>query len=316
MSDLTKYGISLEVKAAMAALSKFKKASQTFNKQQVNALQTQIRLQQQLNKLKSGVQRKVTSTTSTTPKPSTPKPEMVGPQLNSLQRKAVNNQVKQAKQLAAQEERRLKALNKARVQVKSTTFMLKRGADAVTKEAQSAIKLSIASAKTADEVREAFRFHKNNTAQLRQQNFMMSRMKQSSEQIAGNMVSAFAIAAGGAAVTRIGQDFEAVNNTMLAVSENSEQAGENFQFVRQEAFRLGLGLKESAKGFAKMVSARGDMTLEDTKEAFKGVAEMSTLLGLSSEESGRAINALMQMMSKGNVTAEELKLQMGITLLI
>jgi tape measure domain-containing protein len=70
-------------------------------------------------------------------------------------------------------------------------------------------------------------------------------------------------------------------------------------------------LDEVEPMIASIMAARGDMSMEDTKEAFLGVSEMSTLLGLSSVESSRAVNALMQMMSKGVVTSEELKLQMG-----
>lgn len=213
--------------------------------------------------------------------------------------------------IANQAERQAKALQEAKTQIMTTSYMLKRNLSTSEKETREAIKTSIANAKTAKEVRNAFRFHKNNTAQLQKQQFLMRRMQQSSEQFAGNMVSAFALASGGAAITRVGQDFEAVANTMLAVSVDSKEAATNLGFVKDEAFRLGLGLTEASKGFAKMVAARGEMSLSDTKEAFTGISEMSTLLGLSAEESNRAINALQQMMSKGVVSAEELKLQMG-----
>ena len=181
-----------------------------------------------------------------------------------------------------------------------------------------ALKMAVARAKDAEEIkdiiaqeRSRLRVQKKQTAEAKKQLGVLNRLKTSSKQFAGNMVSAFAVAGGAAAITSIGQDFESVNNTMLAVSDNSLQAGENLAFVKDEAYRLGLGLKESTKGFAKMVAARGNMSLGETKAAFTGISEMSTVLGLSAEESGRAINALQQMMSKGVVSAEELKLQMG-----
>lgn len=171
----------------------------------------------------------------------------------------------------------------------------------------------LATAKTARQVRRIaavtksqLRDQRESNRQLEKQNFLFKRMQSSSQQIAGNMVSAFAVAAGVAGITKVGQQFESVNNTMLAVSTNTKEAGENFKFVRDESYRLGLSLSESGKSFAKLVAARGNMSLADTKEAFLGVAEASTLLGLSSEESGRAINALMQMASKGSISAEEL----------
>ncbi|CAH9012785.1 putative tail tape measure protein [Vibrio phage 501E54-1] len=371
-----RYGISLEFQRAITSLNKFKKASESFNKTQVNALKAQIKLAEKLKKTLNAPVKPMTvsvpphkTSISQRPevkpktseshkkdkdfvgapitgqdkkflqrqakerakiegeaykeearrqkkrdsvKPSTPKTDtFIGAKIDPQHKKFLQDQAKEQRKAANQAERQAKALQEAKTQVMTTSYMLKRNLSASEKETREAIKLQISKAKTAKEVRNIFRYHKNNTAQLQKQNALMRRMQQSSEQFAGNMVSAFAMAAGGAAVTRVGQDFEAVSNTMLAVSEDSEQAAENLGFVKDEAFRLGLGLKEASKGFAKMVAARGDMSLDDTKEAFKGVSEMSTLLGLSAEESNRAINALQQMMSKGVVSAEELKLQMG-----
>ncbi len=320
MSDAMHYGISLSFKKAITELNKFKKSSERFNKSQENALKTQIKLAEKLKKtLNQPVKPQAMQVPSTgkvprgspITKPIPTAPSMQGPVIDSSHKKFLKDQARMQRRSAEQAERQAKALQEAKTQVMTTSYMLKRNLSTSEKETREAIKTSIANAKTAKEVRNAFRFHKNNTAQLQKQQFLMRRMQQSSEQFAGNMVSAFAIASGGAAITRVGQDFEAVNNTMLAVSESSEQAGQNFSFVKDEAFRLGLGLKESAKGFAKMVSARGEMSLEDTKEVFTGVSEMGTLLGLSAEESGRATNAVQQMMSKTVVSAEELKLQLG-----
>ncbi len=317
MSDAMHYGISLSFQKAITELNKFKKSSERFNKAQENALKTQIKLAEKLKKtLNQPVKLQAMQVPSTgkfpkgspTTKPIPTTPSIQGPVIDSSHKKFLKDQAKMQRRSAEQAERQAKALQEAKTQIMTTSYMLKRNLSTSEKETREAIKLQIATAKTGKEVRSIYRFHKNNTAQLQKQQFLMRRMQQSSEQFAGNMVSAFAIASGGAAITRVGQDFEAVNNTMLAVSESSEQAGQNFSFVKDEAFRLGLGLKESAKGFAKMVSARGEMSLEDTKEVFTGVSEMGTLLGLSAEESGRATNAVQQMMSKTVVSAEELNL--------
>lgn len=216
------------------------------------------------------------------------------------------------------ESKRVTNLQSAQDTFGNSKMALDRHKDAAKQAAQSALKEAVAKATTAKEVRrlvaverQRLRVLKDSERSYKKQNFLMQRMQSSSKQIAGNMVSAFAVSALGAGITRVGQDFESVNNTMLAVSTNSKEAGENFKFVRDESYRLGLGLANSGKNFAKMLSARGNMSLEDTKKAFSGVAEMSTLLGLSADESTRATNALQQMMSKGVVSAEELKLQMG-----
>lgn len=184
--------------------------------------------------------------------------------------------------------------------------------------AQAAVREAVAKATTANQVRmivakerERLRVMKQQERNLHKQNFLMQRMQSSSKQLAGNMVSAFAVAGLSAGITRVGQDFEAVNNTMLAVSKDSVDAGNNFKFVRDEAYRLGLGLTQSAKGYAKMVAAMGTMSKKDVEGIFTGVSELGTVLGLTAEESNRAVNAITQMMSKGKISAEELRLQLG-----
>ncbi|HEX6093824.1 MAG TPA: tape measure protein, partial [Dongiaceae bacterium] len=77
--------------------------------------------------------------------------------------------------------------------------------------------------------------------------------------------------------------------------------------------RLGVDfttLAESYRSFA--ASARGT-TLEgqQARDVFVAITEASATLGLSSEATGRALTALSQIMSKGKVSAEELRGQLG-----
>jgi len=196
---------------------------------------------------------------------------------------------------ARMESRRVTNLGAAKETFGRSGLNLKAATNEQERLAQAALRESVAKARTAKEVRlliamerERLRVMRQSERSMHKQNFLMQRMSASSKQFAGNMLSAFAVAGLGVGITRVGQDFESVSNTMLAVSTNSKEAGDNFKFVRDEAYRLGLGLASSGKNFAKMLSARGKMSLEDTKKAFTGISEMSTLLGLSAEESTRA----------------------------
>lgn len=199
----------------------------------------------------------------------------------------------EAKRIRAQEVAANKLQN-AKNRVMDSGWMATAGASSAKREAQQRVRAQVALAGSAREVGNILTKEKALLKMTQKRSFLMDRMNSSSRQMMGNMISAFAITAGATFITKTGQDFEAVSNTMLAVSANSKEAKTNLKFVREEAFRLGLGLKESAKGFAKMAASRGEMSLGDTKKAFTGISEMSTLLGLSSEESSRAINALMQ----------------------
>lgn len=212
--------------------------------------------------------------------------------------KGINRQKQFANRLELQN---AAGLEKSKDTLFRSVWFMKQYNTEAEKLVMNKLREQVAMAKTAKQVRDAAAMARNNLRIEREklrtyekQNFLMKRMQASSQQMAGNMVSAFAIGAAGAGIVRTGQQFESVNNTMLAVSTNAKEAGQNFQFVRDESYRLGLSLSESGKSFAKLVAARGNMSLKDTKEAFLGVAEASTLLGLSTEESGRAINALMQ----------------------
>lgn len=203
---------------------------------------------------------------------------------------------KEMDRLARMEARRQTGLTQAQTTFGRSSLNLRTyQARSVNATAQQELRRAVAAAKTADEVRllvakerERLRVMKEQERSLNKQNFLMQRMTASSKQFAGNMVSAFAVAGLTAGITRVGQDFESVNNTLLAVSSSAQEAGNNFQFVRDESYRLGLSLADSGKNFAKMLSARGNMSLEDTKNSFRAVSEMSTLLGLSSAESTRA----------------------------
>lgn len=227
-----------------------------------------------------------------------------------------NNSIAKGMSDTAKEQARM---DKLRI---NTLSDVKRNLEHITKEERDALLTNMKTARSELELRNIIKDQKkelmaknkirrSETAELKKQHFLLQRMDASSKQFAGNMISAFAAVSAGAFVTNTGQNFESVKSTMLAVSSSSEEAGKNLQFVKDQAARLGLGLQESGKGFAKMLSAKGNMSLDQVEQTFLGVAEMGTLLGLSADESGRALNAVQQMMSKGVVSAEELKLQLG-----
>lgn len=154
--------------------------------------------------------------------------------------------------------------------------------------------------------------HRRNLRKLQQQNFAVKRMRASVAQLAGGFISAFAAADAGAAVIRTGVGFEAVNKTMLAVSANSEEAKENFEFLRAESKRLGLDIVESGKAFGKMLGgAGGAVPIEQMRESFTAMSEAGVVLGLSTADQAGALRGLQQSLSKGKFLAEEVTGQMA-----
>jgi tape measure domain-containing protein len=107
-----------------------------------------------------------------------------------------------------------------------------------------------------------------------------------------------------------------LDNLKTALSFGSGGAGnaaKDLAFIRGEATRLGVPLGALQDGFVKLsASTKGTSNAgQVTKDLVTGLAQASTTLGLSAEESGGAILALSQIASKGTVQAEELRGQLG-----
>ncbi|QDP59456.1 MAG: hypothetical protein GOVbin4162_30 [Prokaryotic dsDNA virus sp.] len=124
--------------------------------------------------------------------------------------------------------------------------------------------------------------------------------------------SLFALMEGTTAINRVGQDFEGMRASMLASSGGAVQAGKDLAFVRGEAVRLGLDLRDATDNFVKFqFAAKETMSQADTRALFTGFSEFATALQLTPARYEKALTALQQMMNKEQVMAEELKNQLG-----
>lgn len=103
--------------------------------------------------------------------------------------------------------------------------------------------------------------------------------------------------------------FNGLNAALLTVSGSQEKAGENFKFIRGEVDRLGLDLEKATSGFNKLVASTKDVEL--SKEIFTGINEAASALQLSADDTNGVIVALSQIASKGVVSMEELRQQLG-----
>jgi len=90
-------------------------------------------------------------------------------------------------------------------------------------------------------------------------------------------------------------------------------AGEGMGFVSDLAQRLGMDLVQTADAYASLaVAAKGTaLEGENARRIFEAVAVASRAMGLSAEQTEGALVAIEQMISKGKVSAEELRGQLG-----
>lgn len=125
--------------------------------------------------------------------------------------------------------------------------------------------------------------------------------------------SLYAISGFGREVYRVGTTLETLNNVINYTSGSSSEAARNNAFLKQTIHDLRLPVLETTDGFSQMNAALMGSALqgEPARKIFHGVSTAVTAMHLSSAQANQVFMALNQMVSKGTVQAQELKLQLG-----
>ena len=91
---------------------------------------------------------------------------------------------------------------------------------------------------------------------------------------------------------------------------------ENLAFVRKLSSDYAQDLVAVTDNYAKFTAAckKTDLALEDQRDIFESLTKAAAYYHLSADRTKDMMNAVTQMMSKGKVTAEELRRQLGNTL--
>lgn len=100
---------------------------------------------------------------------------------------------------------------------------------------------------------------------------------------------------------------------LMAATGTAVGARDAMAFVRAESERLGTSLLASGDAFTKLSAATRGTALEGqaARDIFSAVSEASRVMGLSADQTAGALTAIEQMVSKGTVSAEELRGQLG-----
>ena len=109
------------------------------------------------------------------------------------------------------------------------------------------------------------------------------------------------------------RELDSMNNSMLAVFETQEEVAKQNIFLSKIAEDYGLeiiNLTGSYKSFSAAVKGT-NLEGEKSQKIFDTVTKTSAQLGLTTEQTKGALLALEQMVSKGTVSAEELRGQLG-----
>lgn len=106
---------------------------------------------------------------------------------------------------------------------------------------------------------------------------------------------------------------ENFGRAMTLVTGSSASATESLGYVKSIANTLGLEISGTADNFVSLSAAAKGTALEgqQTRDIFEAVSKAMSLLGKSSADTQGALLAIQQMISKGTVSAEELRGQLG-----
>jgi tape measure domain-containing protein len=101
--------------------------------------------------------------------------------------------------------------------------------------------------------------------------------------------------------------------SVIADSTDSKKIGEEFEYVRGVADRLGFNVQKLTKDYGQFaVAAKASgATTQETRFIFEKLAETVRSLGLNDESTKGMFLAITQMFSKGKIEAQELRQQLG-----
>ncbi|KAF0812787.1 hypothetical protein IGB42_02630 [Andreprevotia sp. IGB-42] len=219
--------------------------------------------------------------------------------------------VGEARQVTAEIDRIEKATVKTRTEGDRFISSLKEEAQALGKTRSQLLELKAAQLGVADSARPmiaAMREHETSSG-------FVSRLAGAFTALAATIaITVAAIVALAAPLIDAQIHAEKLRTTLSFASGNDlARTAESYAYISGMTQRLGLDFRSTADSYAKFAAATRGSSLEGqaARDVFEGVARASAAMGLSSEESGRALLALTQMISKGRITAEDWRGQLA-----
>lgn len=111
----------------------------------------------------------------------------------------------------------------------------------------------------------------------------------------------------------VARETSRVLTALKNVSNGTKGFADNLRFVNNLAKKYGLEVNSLIGNFANFTASasQANMPMKEQKKIFEALSRASTVFGLSAERTDSVFLALQQMMSKGKLSMEELRKQMG-----
>lgn len=134
--------------------------------------------------------------------------------------------------------------------------------------------------------------------------------------LSGTIAQFASLAAAGKAVAEVfqtGMAFERIQAKLNFVTGSSKGAADEWEYLKKTANTLGLEVLSLGDAYSSFAASSKGTSLEGkkTQEVFTAVARAAAVMKLSTQDVSGAMLALGQIVSKGTVSAEELKGQLG-----
>lgn len=109
------------------------------------------------------------------------------------------------------------------------------------------------------------------------------------------------------------QSVDSLGSSLKAITGDSDAAAREMKFLTETSERLGLEVVSAGQAYASLLAATKGTTLEgeEARRVFEAVSSAMSSLGKSSDDTQSALLAIQQMISKGTVSSEELRGQLG-----
>ena len=153
-------------------------------------------------------------------------------------------------------------------------------------------------------------------AGIREVKKSLNDLKSTFTQIAGALGAGLGLASFIGNMKETAVELSVVKATLENVSKSTEEYGESLEFLRRIAKEYGQDQNALTMAFAKFsAAARGaGVELETVKSIYESLTRAAGAYHLSAESTASVMLAVEQMFSKGKVTAEELRRQLGNSL--
>jgi len=115
------------------------------------------------------------------------------------------------------------------------------------------------------------------------------------------------------AMAEMGAKVESLNAQFKFLTGSSEGAAKQFDEIKTLANNMGINVDVASSSYKNFASAAvlAGQSLDATNDQFKSVMMASRAMGLSTEQTENAFRALQQALSKGTLSAEELRGQLS-----